>query len=164
MDKSSTEWMEFIDAEVRAACEAKGWGSQIRRKWSVRAKPVRESSLEDYEWKLIPGGDVRLPDLGPSQVDEGIYYVFSVDRRAKKLVLQHDTTRAGDMGPHFWHESFTAISFFGLAPGDADYWARLEQLSEKPRKRVPVPPRNGMLRDYLISLTSRFGPNHFSLT
>ena len=54
MDETSNKWMAYIDTEVRAACEKKGWGSQMRRKWSVRDKPVSESSVDDYEWKLIP--------------------------------------------------------------------------------------------------------------
>ena len=65
MDEASNKWMASIDAEVRAACEIKGWGSQIRRKWSVRDKPVSEASVDDYEWKLIPGADARLPEQIP---------------------------------------------------------------------------------------------------
>lgn len=28
------DWMRYIDAEVRAVCEEKGRGHQIRREWS----------------------------------------------------------------------------------------------------------------------------------
>jgi len=164
MDETSDKWMAYIDTEVRAACEKKGWGSQIRRKWSVRDKPVFESSVEDYEWKLIPGADARLPDQEPFHgIDEGTYYVLRLDRRAKKLVLQHDTEHCGDFGPHFFQESFTEIKLGGL--GDADYMRLLEQVGDSESKgRIPVPPQNRRLRDYLVNLTSRFRPNHFSIT
>ena len=166
MDQTSNKWMAYIDTEVRAACEKKGWGSQIRRKWSVRDKPVSESSVEDYEWKLIPDADARLPEQEPLDiVDEGIYYVLRLDRRAKKFVLQHDTEHSGDFGPHFSQESFTEIRLGGLGLGDADYMRLLEQVGDSESKeRVPVPPQNGQLRDYLVNLTSRFKPNHFSIT
>jgi len=174
MDETSNKWMAYIDAEVRAACEKQGWGSQIRRKWSVRDKPVSESSVDDYEWKLIPSGRVRLPEQEPRDFDEGVYYVLSLDRRAKKFVLQHDTIHGGDFGPHFFQESFTEIRLEGLSLGDADYMRLLEQVGDSESKeRAPVPPQkpgeyawlqHGQLRDYLVSLTSRFNPNHFALT
>lgn len=164
MDEASNKWMAYIDTEIRAACEKKGWGSQIRRKWSVRDKPVSESSVEDYEWKLIPDADTRLPEQEPLDViDEGIYYVLRLDRRAKKLVLQHDTEHCGDFGPHFYQESFTEIQLVGL--GDADYMRLLEQVGDSESEgRVPVPPQYGQLREHLVKLTSRFKPNHFSIT
>jgi hypothetical protein len=81
---------------------------------------VSESSVEDYEWKLVPGAVARLPEQEPlDAIDEGIYYVLRLDRRAKKLVLQHDTEHCGDSGPHFFQESFTEIQLGGL--GDLDY-------------------------------------------
>jgi hypothetical protein len=163
MDETTRKWMAYIDTEVRAACERKSWGSQIRRKWTVRHKPVSESSVDDYEWKLIPAADARLPEQEPRVVDEGIYYVLSLDRRARKFLLQHDTVHCGDFGPHFWQESFTVIQLAGL--GNADYLKLLAQVGDSESKeRVPVPPETGQLRDYLVDLTSRFSPNHFFIT
>ncbi len=163
MDEAGNRWMAYIDAEVRAACEAKGWGSQIRRKWSARDRPVSETPVDDYEWKLIPHAKARLPEREPGGLDEGIYYVLSLDRRARKFVLQHDTAHCGDFGPHFWQASFTEIQLAGL--GDADYIRLLDHEGDSESgQNVPVPPRSGRLRDYLVDLTSRFKPNHFSLT
>ena len=165
MDEISNQWMAYIDTEVRAACEKKGWGSQIRRKWSVRDKPVSESSVDDYEWKLIPAAEAGLPEREPLDADEGVYYVLRLDRRAKKLVLQHDTEHCGDFGPHFFQESFTEIRLGGLCFGDADYVRFFEQVEDaESTERVPIPPQNGRLRDYLLDLTSRFKPNQFSIT
>ena len=147
MDETSNKWMAYIDTEVRAACEKKGWGSQIRRKWSVRDKPVSESSVDDYEWKLIPRA-----------LAEGIYYVLSLDRRGSKLILQHDTARNEP-----WLQSFTEIQVAGL--GDHEYMGLMLQVEETDHEgRLPVPPQNGRLRDFLVDLTSRFKPNNFSIT
>jgi hypothetical protein len=171
MDEDSKKWMTYIDTEVRAACENKGWASQIRRKWSVRDKPVSESSVDDYEWKLIPSAGARLPwqvphviDEVPNAIDEGIYYVLSLDRRGSKLILQHDTARVEPfLGPHWWLQSFTHIQLAGL--GDREYIALMLQVEETEHEgRLPVPPQNGRLRDFLVDLTSRFKPNHFSIT
>ena len=93
----------------------KGWGSQIRRKWSVLEKPVSEASVDDYEWKLIPDAHGRLPEQEPCEpgCDEGVYYVLSLDRGAMEFVLQHDTVHCGDVGPHWFQESFTEILLAG---------------------------------------------------
>ena len=164
MDETGREWMAYVDAEVRAACEKKGWRSQMRRRWSVRDKAVTESSVEDYEWKLIPDAAASIPEGDRvDEIDEGVYYVLRLDRPARKLVLQHDTEHRGDVGPDFFRESFTEIHLGGL--GDADYWRLLEHAGESASTGgIPAPPRNGRLRDYLVDLTSRFKPNHFSIT
>jgi hypothetical protein len=134
---SNQEWMVYIDSEVRAACEKKGWRCQIRRQWSVRDKPVSDSSVDDYEWKLIPGTKAELPEQHPIQFDEGIYYILSLDPHGEKLVLQHDTVEGGLV--FSFVKSFTEI-YVGLIPGT---------------------PKEGWLRDLLVDLTSRFKPNQF---
>ena len=164
MDETSDKWMAYIDTEVRAACEEKGWGSQIRRKWSVRDKPVSESSVDDYEWKLIPGAHARLPEQEPRAIDEGTYYVLNLDRRGSKLILQHDTARDEPfLGPHWWLQSFTEIQVAGI--GDREYQKLMLQVEETQHEgRLPVPSQAGRLRDFLVDLTSRFKPNFFSIT
>jgi hypothetical protein len=170
MDEASNKWMAYIDAEVRAACENKGWGSQIRRKWSVRDKPVSESSVDDLEWKMIPGTDARVPeqiplyDLSVPIPNPGLYYVLSLNRGGRKLVLQHDTARCEpELGPHWFLQSFTEIQLAGL--GDREYMALLLQVEETQHEgHLPVPPQSGRLRDVLVDLTSRFKPNFFSIT
>lgn len=170
MDEASEKWMAYIDAEVRAACENKGWGSQIRRKDAVRDKPVSQSSVDDYEWKLIPGADARLPeqiplyDMRVSAPNPCLYYVLTLDRRGHKLVLQHDTARCEPvLGPHWWLQTLTEIQLAGL--GDREYTALMLQVEETQHQEpVPVPPQNGRLRDLLVDLTSRFKPNFFPMT
>src|SRR5688572_1630860 len=98
--------MEYIDGEVRAVCETKGWGHQIRRKWSERGKPVSDSPIDDYEWKLIPDADGKLSDAPPSDFD-GVYYVVSFDSSNDRFVLQHDTSHCGMMGPDWEVATYT---------------------------------------------------------
>jgi hypothetical protein len=146
MTKDDQDLMSYVDDEVRAVCEARGWGHQIRRKWSVREKPVSASPIEDYEWKLLPHERGRLPDTSDADPD-GSYYVLSVCRgTAVAFVLQHDTTNAGLIGPHWERETSTTITplqgeGFGLRFGQP-----------------------GWLRDHLLELVAKFGPNEFCRT
>ena len=145
--------MAYIDAEVRALCQAKSWGHQIRRKWSVREKPVSDSAIDDYEWKLIPDAHGRLPDAPPGDF-EGVYYVLWFDKPKGSFVLQHDTSHCGMMGPHWEEATYTEIHPHSLTtcatpgkPGDL-------------RGHPPV----GWLCGHLEQLITRFAPNHFSVT
>jgi hypothetical protein len=146
MRNDDRDWMAYVDGEVRAVCESKGWGHQIRRKWSVREKPVWQSPIDDYEWKLIPDAHGRLEDAQPGDFD-GIYYVLCFDRPNGRFVFQHDTSHCGIMGPHWEEETYTAIS-----PRVAS------------RRETADQPAVGWLRDHLLELITRFGPNHFSVT
>jgi hypothetical protein len=141
------KWMVYIDAEVAGVCRKRGWGQQIRRKWAVREKPVANSPIDDFEWKLLPEGSVEATDAAPSDFDEGCYFVLGYDSANCKFVLQHDTDHCGVLGDH-WHTcTYTELNFSLLAPGEPDQ----------------LPPK-GWLERLLTDLTTRFGPNHFSLT
>ena len=147
-------WMTYIDREVRAICSDRGWGHQIRRKSSARHKPVSHSAAADYEWKLIPDASGHLPESPPGDF-EGTYYVLSLDEPGSRFLLQHDTHHCGIMGPHWFHETFTAIRFEGT-PGAPPVGGRPEVES------VPLP--GGWLKGHLMVLTKRFEPNVFSVT
>lgn len=145
--------MAYIDGEVRAVCEAKGWGHQIRRKWSIREKPVSNSAIQDYEWKLIPDPKGK-PHDGPLDDSRGVYYVLCFDEAKDRFVLQHDTAHCGTAGPHWEVETYTEILLQpSMTPVDRGERGAL-------RGHPPV----GWLRDHLRRLTSSFGPNHFSDT
>ena len=101
MREIDRDWMIYLETEVQEACQRQGLGYQIRRKWTVRDKPVSQSPLEDYEWKLIPGPVLKRPDKAPTDFDEGSYYVLSLDRSAGRFVLHHDTSHCGTVGPHW---------------------------------------------------------------
>lgn len=153
MRKDDEAWMAYIDQEVRTTCGMKGWRHQIRRKWSDREKPVWESSVDDYEWKLILNVDEAPAESSANADDfEGVYFVLSFDRASGKLLFQHDTSHCGPWGGRHWDlETYTVIDTArALVSGTGQ--TRREQ------------PPAGWLRDHLVDLTSRFAPNYFSIT
>jgi len=151
MLEEDRNWMAYIDGEVKAVCEAKGWRHQIRRRWSVREKPTSESPIEDYEWKLIPHAGPQLPVEAPSGDFDGVYYVLSFDRPNDRFLLQHDTMHCGIWGPHWETSTYTEIqrpmTGIGNQPGATSTY-----------------PLAGWLRDHLLDLITRFRPNTFSVT
>lgn len=140
--------MTYIEQEVRALCNARGWGHQLRRKWSVRAKPVAESPLQDYEWKLLPGETGRLPDTTRDDF-EGTYYVLRCNPEGPVFTLQHDTFQAGNPSPIWERSHYTDISY--MTGRDAH------------RNKQPAPP-TGWLYSHLADLTQAYKPNIFSYT
>ena len=168
-DSKNDEWMAYIDHEVRDVCREKGWGHQIRRKTSAREKPVCQSPVDDYEWKLIPGARGELPEAAWDTFDEGIYYVLSFDCSAAKFVLQHDTAHCGDWGLHFMWNTYTEIQWIVPSSLQEEAHQAAKILGGASRVTELVtdinrPPPEGFLRDHILALISRFGPNHFSIT
>lgn len=153
MHADDQAWIAYIDGEVRAVCEAKGWGHQIRRKWTVREIPVAKSPIDDYEWKLIPHATGRLPDARAGDFN-GVYYVVSYDSSNGRFVLQHDTSHEGIMGPHWEVATFTEIR---PNPSRTDVTAAGHLV---PGDHAST----GWLRDHLLRLITRFGPNSFSVS
>jgi hypothetical protein len=100
-DPLQQAWKDYIEAEVKATCEDRGWGHQVRRKWSVRDRPVSESVLDDYEWKLIPsvGTDILHS-----------YYVLAFQMSDGRFIFEHDNTDAGPMS--IGVTTFTEIQLF----------------------------------------------------
>src|SRR2546425_9243736 len=96
MDDLSQKWMVYIDSEVRAACGQRGLGYQVRRKWTVREKPVSACAVDDYEWKLVPGANGKLPEEAPGEMYQGRYYLLGLDRAGGKFILHHDNHYGGD--------------------------------------------------------------------
>jgi hypothetical protein len=161
VDPKDRDWMTYIDAEVRALCQAKGWEHQIRRKTSVREEPVPDSPIDDYEWKLIPVTPGTKPEV---QVDdyEGVYYVLRFDRPNDRFLFQHDTTHRGPVGPHFEHSTYT--EFRPQAIWSGTHWPAMDFLRLSRRGALSDRPPEGWLRMHLELLTSRFKPNYFGWT
>jgi|SRR5690242_17140024 len=155
-------WMSYIDAEVRATCETKSWRHQVRRKWSAREKPVAESLLDDYEWKLIPGTFYELAKSVAEAFEEGNYYVLSFDRPTSRFILEHDTSHA-DAQDEPEIETYTAVRWSGFMPLSLDMMSRIARGEEPTPEPLPYPPV-GWLREHLLGLVTRFGPNSFSIT
>jgi hypothetical protein len=159
--EGSAVWMRYINDEVRLACQEKHWGHQVRRKWSVRERPVSESLVDDYEWKLIPDATSELLEEPSREFEQGMYYVLSLDARADKFLFQHDTSRCGSFGLHWQRTTFTEIHLspmvFDVALG---FTGREFPAFDA---RLLDPPKEGWLRSHLLAVT-RFGPNSFSYT
>ncbi len=151
-------WMTYIDSEVGAACDAKGWAHQIRRKWSVREKPVSRSSIDDYEWKLIPDARGKLPDAPHGDFD-GEYYVLGFSDADCTFVFQHDTTHVSIWGPHWERETYTRID----ARQALKSLPRRGSRGRGSRPPAETPPA-GWLRDHLLYLVAAFKQNSFSIT
>jgi hypothetical protein len=151
MHEDDRDWMTYIDGEVRAVCEAKGCGHQIRRSRLVREKPVSESTIDDYEWKLIPNSRGRPPDALAGDFD-GVYYVLSFDKANNRFVVQHDTAHCG-MWSHNWEVTTCSEIQFNIL-----------RMTRDERGAISDHPPVGWLRDHLLNLITRFGPNHFSIT
>lgn len=143
-------WMTYITSEVRSTCTEQRLAHQVRRRWSVRSKPVWESLVDDYEWKLMRGNESSREERRTDEFDPGTYYVLSFDPRNGKFLLQHDTHHCGALGPTWERISYTEILLGADAP-DHD-------------ERLMLTPPNGWLRDHLTQLLSRFHPNQFSMT
>jgi hypothetical protein len=164
MDDLSQKWMAYIDTEVREACSRRGFGYQVRRKWTVREKPVSASPVDDYEWKLLTGDrcDRDRPDLGTDESDEGRYYLLELDRARGKFILHHDNHYGGD-GSFLHLATFTEIRL-----GDPFYpdlmrvWGETEDAVAAARFAPPPPP--GWLCDTLVDLTNRLRPNWFTIS
>ena len=148
--EGSAAWMNYITSEVRATCAETGLSHQVRRKWSVRHKPVRESLVDDYEWKLILRTYGSREEARTDEFEEGTYYVLGFDPQNGRFLLQHDTNHCGATGPWRERASYTEI-LLGADGQDHD-------------ERLMVTPPNGWLREHLTQLLSQFGPNQFSLT
>ncbi len=172
--KRTKNWMAYIDTEVAAVCRSRGWGHQIRRKWSVREKPVSDSPIDDYEWKLIPGGEADTPEAAPSEFDEGTYFVLWYDSHERKFVLQHDTDRCGEWGDHMFTCTYTELHLLpelwvdwrrltATKEGESAFARECESACASSRDPDALPPE-GWLQRLLMDLTAKFGPNHFSVT
>ena len=171
-------WMTYIDAELRGLCQEKGWRPpQIRRKWSVREKPVSSSVIDDYEWKLVPFAKTDEMEHDPADDDWGTYFVLGFDSTHGKFVLQHDNNYVGMFGDHWITTTFTEIELAKawLLDDVSDLICARKGIERKSlvslmsgpedfaRWWVDLPPP-GFLRRILSTLTSQFKPNTFSMT
>jgi len=162
MDELSQQWMAYIDAEVRAACRQRGLGYQVRRKWTVREKPVSASPVDDYEWKLVPGAQGELPDQAPGEDFYCRYYLLGLDRAVGKFILHHDNHHGGDES-EMGLATFTEIRLLDLHNPDLmRVWAETDYAVAD--LRIAPPPRPGWLCEMLVLLTERFQPNWSSLS
>lgn len=146
LPETLADWMTFLDAEIAAVCEPQGWGRQVRRKWSVREKPVADSPIADYEWKLIPNSPGLQPPIHGRDSDEGCFYVFGIDTARRMFSVLHDTFHVGDISISRCLTTSTEFSF--------------DAVQHSPERK----PGPWQLRDFVLAIVGRSHPNSFSLT
>jgi hypothetical protein len=158
MQTEEVAWMQYIHAEVKAVCVAKGWAHQVRRKWSIREKPVSQSTILDYERQLVPNAHGELPEAGPHDFN-GTYYVLSFDQQRGVFVVQHDTLHASMWGPNWELKTYTEIDAEAAAG-----WHKNTDVQGPASSPPPYRLRAGWLYEHLMRLVSVFGANSFSVT
>ena len=115
-DEAST--MSMIASEVRRFADRKGWKWQVRRAWVAREKPLKESDIFDYEWKLIPhqvfgqermvGGSIILEERGERFA--GWYYVLKLrDQNTLELSHGNDWSPGDNLGG-WWSNQHTCTT------------------------------------------------------
>jgi hypothetical protein len=158
MPDGDSAWRDYIAREARAACNATSCALQVRRKWEVREKPVALSSVDDYEWKLIPNSRGVLPEAHDGDF-EGRYFVLCFRRESGLFVFQHNTHHGGSLGPNWDLRTFTEIDFKSAC-------RRPENKRENDPMSSPPPYRlrAGWLCEHIVHLVSTTEPNTFSVT
>ena len=178
-------WMSYIDGEVRAVCEARGWRYQVRRKWSVREKPVADSSISDYEWKLCPGLRLHWPAWN-ALIRRGWRLLRSTTPGpdpSLRDVAPTDGSQPAGSDDSFEEGIYYVLSFdgpnrsfvlkhsttFGDGLEEPEVETRtvirwLEMVSAMKLSRRTRYPPSGWLRDHLFELVNRHGPSFFSIT
>jgi hypothetical protein len=115
-DENAT--MSMIADEVKAFAERRGWRWQVRRAWGAREKPVNESDVLDYEWKLVPhqvlahetGGRGGVVVDDAEDTVEGWYYVLKLrDRETLELSHGNDWSPGDAMGG-WWSNQRTSTT------------------------------------------------------
>ena len=110
--------MSMIADEVKRFADRKEWKWQVRRAWAVREKPVNDSDIFAYEWKLIPhqvlgqertvAGSVSLDKGG--EPFEGWYYVLKLrDQNTLELSHGNDWSPGANMGG-WWSNQHTCTT------------------------------------------------------
>ena len=130
-------------------------------------EPVASSTIDDYEWKLVPS------EHGPG--DDEIYFVLSFNSMQGKFILEHDNGRVGMFGDFWITTTYTEIDLEGawLLPDVAGFIrARMgiDQLELIRNGRqalarwwIDLPPP-GLLHRIVSKLTAVFKPNRYSIT
>jgi hypothetical protein len=94
--------MSMIADEVRSFADRRGWKWQVRRAWVARERPVKESDIFDYEWKLIPHQR--------GEQFEGWFYVLKLrDQNTLELSHGNDWSPGYEMGG-WWSNQHTCTT------------------------------------------------------
>jgi hypothetical protein len=164
----SSDWIDYIHREAKAHCEKKDWRVQVRRKWSVRCKPVSDQVVSSLEWKLLPQDQPTVASDDPygstsNEGYEGTYYVLSYEYDRNVFVLQHSTIHVGLDNPSHDVTTFSEIQVPTLEDDFVGFHRYFFWDLSEPHHPDGIPPAR-WLRCHLQWLTDRFPPNRFCYT
>ena len=146
--------MNLISSEIKKVCQKTGMSWQLRRGWNVREKPVDQSTLSDYQWKIIPinGLPQYQQEKEPltsgeryeSDFSEGMYYLVFV--KNGELYFQHSGNYGGLLG-HHWGCAHYVIQSGGWNETNIAYYVDDFEISE-----------------WLIEWIDKYPPSAYSVT
>ena len=146
--------MNLISSEIKKVCQKTGMSWQLRRGWNVREKPVEQSTLSDYQWKIIPTNGLpqyqqkKEPLISgeryESDFSEGMYYLVFV--KNGELYFQHSGYYGGVLG-HHWGCAHYVIQSGGWNETNITYYVDDFEISE-----------------WLIEWIDKYPPSAYSVT
>lgn len=146
--------MNLISSEIKKVCQKTGMSWQLRRGWNVREKPVEQSTLSDYQWKIIPpGGDEYQTSENPlmpgehydKEISFGAYYLIFT--RNGELFFEHSGSYVGILGPH--HDCHQYVVQGG-------FW--------NTSNKHESPYNNFEISEWLMQWITKYPPSYYSMT
>lgn len=146
--------MNLISSEIKKVCQKTGMSWQLRRGWNVREKPVEQSTLSEYQWKIIPpGGDKYQTSENPlvpgehydKEISFGAYYLIFT--RNGELFFEHSGSYVGILGPH--HDCHQYVVQGG-------FW--------NTSNKHESPYNNFEISEWLMQWITKYPPSYYSMT
>ena len=144
--------MNLITSEIKRVCQKTGMSWQLRRGWNVREKPVEQSTLSDYQWKIIPkNGDQYQSDENPlipgehydKEIKFGSYYL--VFARNGELFFEHSGSFVGILLHHHFCHHYVVQNGFWNTPNQSAF-------------------DNFEISEWLMQCIGKYPPSHYSIT
>lgn len=140
--------MDLITSAIKKVCQETGMSWQLRRNWSVREKPVDQSTISDYQWKIIPKNGIYQYEseknpLVPgehheNEIHDGQYYLVFV--KNGELFFQHSGHYGGVLGHHFDCYHYVIQSSGWNSFNNTDYYGNGFEISKWLMKWVEIYP------------------------
>lgn len=146
--------MNLISSEIKKACQKTGMSWQLRRGWDIREKPVDQSTLSDYQWKIIPkNGDEYQSEENPlipgehydKEIGFGSYYL--VFARNSELFFEHSGSFVGILTHHHFCHHYVVQDGFWNTPNQSEPGFYNFEISE-----------------WLMQCIEKYPPSHYSIT
>jgi len=146
--------MDLITSEIKKVCQKTGMSWQLRRGWNVREKSVEQSTISDYQWKIIPkNGDEYESEENPlipgehydKEIGFGSYYL--VFARNGELFFEHSGSFVGILTHHQFCHHYVVQDGFWNTPNQSKPGFDNFEISE-----------------WLMQCIEKYPPSHYSIT